>query len=153
MAASVTDRIRIGTDVLMASLLAHKRGLPLAHLGAGQRRELSSRSGDTNAVVIDRLSDVLYTPTLKSHYTLYKGLILASHLNTIEFHRHLRRGWRDRAGLPIYNAASSHCPTADGWTPCGLSSADIVTKWAEVLPRQRSTDATPTRCGWWFVPT
>jgi UDP-N-acetylglucosamine 2-epimerase len=62
----------IGNDVLMASLLANKRGLPLARLGAGQRRELQSRNGDTNAVIIDRLADVLYTPTLKTHYTLYK---------------------------------------------------------------------------------
>jgi UDP-N-acetylglucosamine 2-epimerase len=62
----------IGNDVLMASVLANKRELPLARLGAGQRRELQSRNGDTNAALIDRLSDVLYTPTLKTHYTLYK---------------------------------------------------------------------------------
>jgi putative secretion ATPase (PEP-CTERM system associated) len=62
----------IGNDVLMASLLANKREIPLARLGAGQRRDLQSRNGDTNAVLIDRLSDVLYTPTLKTHYTLYK---------------------------------------------------------------------------------
>jgi putative secretion ATPase (PEP-CTERM system associated) len=69
-----------GNDVLMSSLLANKRGLPLAHLGAGQRRELQSRSGDTNAVLIDRLSDVLYTPTLKAHYTLYKEGISADRM-------------------------------------------------------------------------
>jgi putative secretion ATPase (PEP-CTERM system associated) len=62
----------IGNDVLMASLLANKRAIPLARLGAGQRRDLQSRNGDTNAALIDRLSDVLYTPTLKTHYTLYK---------------------------------------------------------------------------------
>ena len=67
-------------DVLIGSLLANKRGLPLAHLGAGQRRELQSRHGDTNAVVIDRLSDVLYTPTLKAHYTLYKEGISADRM-------------------------------------------------------------------------
>jgi UDP-N-acetylglucosamine 2-epimerase (non-hydrolysing) len=70
----------IGTDVLMASLLANKRGIPLAHLGAGHRREVPSRHGDTNAVVIDRLSEVLYTPTLKSHYTLYKEGIAADRM-------------------------------------------------------------------------
>jgi len=59
-------------DVLVCSLLANKRALPLAHLGAGLRREVRSHNGDTNAIVIDRLSDVLYTPTLKAHYTLYK---------------------------------------------------------------------------------
>jgi len=59
-------------EVVTGSLLANKRGLPLAHVGAGQRRELQSRHGDTNAALIDRLSEVLYTATLKAHYTLYK---------------------------------------------------------------------------------
>jgi UDP-N-acetylglucosamine 2-epimerase len=67
-------------DVLICSLLAHKRGLALAHMGAGQRREIQSRQGDTNAVLIDRLSDVLYTPTLKTHYTLYKEGISADRM-------------------------------------------------------------------------
>ena len=66
--------------MLTASLLANKRGIPLAHLGAGHRRDLASRAGDTNAVLIDRLSDVLYTPTLKSHYTLYKEGIAADRM-------------------------------------------------------------------------
>jgi len=69
-----------GTDVLMGSLLAHKIGLPLAHLGAGQRHNIASRHGDTDAVLIDRLSDILYTPTLKSHYTLYKEGIAADRM-------------------------------------------------------------------------
>jgi putative secretion ATPase (PEP-CTERM system associated) len=62
----------IGNDVLIASVLANKSAIPLARLGGGQRRDIQSRNGDTNAVLIDRLSDVLYTPTLKTHYTLYK---------------------------------------------------------------------------------
>ncbi len=70
----------IGTDILMGSLLANKHGIPLAHVGAGQRREIGSRSGDSNAMVIDRLSEVLYTPTLKSHYTLYKEGIPADRM-------------------------------------------------------------------------
>jgi UDP-N-acetylglucosamine 2-epimerase (non-hydrolysing) len=69
-----------GDDLLVSSLIAHKRALPLAHLGAGLRRELQSRSGDTNAMVIDRLSDVLYTATLKAHYTLYKEGISADRM-------------------------------------------------------------------------
>ena len=77
-----TAMLTFGTnnDALIGSLLANKRGLPLAHLGAGQRRELQSRHGDTNAVVIDRLSDVLYTATLKAHYTLYKEGISADRM-------------------------------------------------------------------------
>ncbi len=70
----------IGTDIVVGSLLANKRGIALAHLGAGQRREVASRNGDTNAMVIDRLSEVLYTPTLKSHYTLYKEGIAADRM-------------------------------------------------------------------------
>jgi general secretion pathway protein A len=70
----------IGTDVVVGSLLAHKRGVALAHLGAGQRREVASYHGDTNAIVIDRLSEVLYTPTLKAHYTLYKEGIAADRM-------------------------------------------------------------------------
>jgi general secretion pathway protein A len=70
----------IGTDVLMGSLVANKRGVALAHLGAGHRRDIASRCGDTNAVLIDRLCDVLYTPTLKSHYTLYKEGISADRM-------------------------------------------------------------------------
>jgi general secretion pathway protein A len=62
----------ISDDVLVGSLLAYKRAIPLARLGAGQRRDVPSRIGDTNAIVIDRLADVLYTPSLKTHYTLYK---------------------------------------------------------------------------------
>jgi general secretion pathway protein A len=62
----------ISDDVVVGSLLAHQRAIPLARLGAGQRRDVQSRVGDTNAIVIDRLADVLYTPTLKTHYTLYK---------------------------------------------------------------------------------
>jgi putative secretion ATPase (PEP-CTERM system associated) len=69
-----------GDDVLMSSLLANKRGLPLAHLGSGQRRDIQSSNGDTNAVLIDRLSDVLYTSTLKAHYTLYKEGISADRM-------------------------------------------------------------------------
>lgn len=68
------------SDVLMGSLLANKRGIALAHLGAGRRREVASRHGDTNAMLIDRLSEVLYTPTLKSHYTLYKEGIAADRM-------------------------------------------------------------------------
>jgi general secretion pathway protein A len=69
-----------GTDIVVGSLLANKRGVPLAHLGSGQRREIVSRNGDTNAMLIDRLSEVLYTPTLKSHYTLYKEGIAADRM-------------------------------------------------------------------------
>jgi UDP-N-acetylglucosamine 2-epimerase len=52
--------------------LASKRGIPVARLGAGQRRDMQTLTCDLNAVLIDRMSEVLYTPMLKTHYTLYR---------------------------------------------------------------------------------
>ncbi|MFO1217384.1 MAG: XrtA/PEP-CTERM system-associated ATPase [Burkholderiaceae bacterium] len=58
--------------VLSCVYLASKRGLPLARLGAGHRREMQDHGCDLNAVILDRMSEVLYTPMLKTHYTLYR---------------------------------------------------------------------------------
>jgi UDP-N-acetylglucosamine 2-epimerase len=61
------------SDAVMSCVyLASKRGLPLARLGAGQRREMQDHGCDLNAVMLDRMSEVLYTPMLKTHYTLYR---------------------------------------------------------------------------------
>ncbi|MBE7418033.1 MAG: AAA family ATPase [Ideonella sp.] len=61
-----------GDAVLPCVYLASKRGIPVARLGAGQRRDMQTLSCDLNAVLIDRMSEVLYTPMLKTHYTLYR---------------------------------------------------------------------------------
>jgi putative secretion ATPase (PEP-CTERM system associated) len=61
-----------GDAVMSCVYLASKRGLPLARLGAGQRREMQDHGCDLNAVMLDRMSEVLYTPMLKTHYTLYR---------------------------------------------------------------------------------
>jgi UDP-N-acetylglucosamine 2-epimerase (non-hydrolysing) len=66
-----------GDEVLSCVHLASKRGLPLVRLGAGQRRQMRSIAGDLNAMLLDRMSDILYTPTLKMHYTLYREGISA----------------------------------------------------------------------------
>lgn len=61
------------SDAIMSCVyLASKRGIQLARLGAGQRREMQDHACDLNAVMLDRMSEVLYTPMLKTHYTLYR---------------------------------------------------------------------------------
>jgi len=61
------------SDAIMSCVyLASKRGMPLARLGAGQRREMQDHGRDLNAVMLDRMSEVLYTPMLKTHYALYR---------------------------------------------------------------------------------
>ena len=58
--------------VLSCVYVASKRGMPLARLGAGHRREMQDHGCDLNAIMLDRMSEVLYTPMLKTHYTLYR---------------------------------------------------------------------------------
>jgi putative secretion ATPase (PEP-CTERM system associated) len=67
-------------DVLSCVHLASKRGIALARLGAGQRRDMQTLSCDLNAVVMDRMSEVLYTPMLKTHYRLYREGIPADRM-------------------------------------------------------------------------
>jgi UDP-N-acetylglucosamine 2-epimerase (non-hydrolysing) len=66
--------------VLAGVYLASKRGVSLARLGAGQRREMQTLTCDLNAVMMDRMSEVLYTPMLKTHYTLYREGISANRM-------------------------------------------------------------------------
>jgi len=61
-----------GDAVLPCVYLASKRGIPVGRLGAGHRRDMQTLGCDLNAVLIDRMSEVLYTPMLKTHYTLYR---------------------------------------------------------------------------------
>jgi putative secretion ATPase (PEP-CTERM system associated) len=61
-----------GDAIVPCVYLASQRGVPLARLGAGQRRDMQTLTCDLNAVLIDRMSAVLYTPMLKTHYTLYR---------------------------------------------------------------------------------
>jgi general secretion pathway protein A len=67
-------------DVLSCCLLASKRAIPLARLGAGTRRDAFPLVSEVNQVLMDRLSAVLYTPMLKAHYTLYKEGISAERM-------------------------------------------------------------------------
>jgi len=70
----------ISDAVLTCALLSSKHGLPLGRLGAGRRREMQTLTCDLNAAILDRMSEVLYTPTLKTHYTLYREGIPASRM-------------------------------------------------------------------------
>lgn len=70
----------ISDAVLSGIYLSSKRGLPLGRLGAGQRRDMQTLTCDLNAVMADRMSEVLYTPTLKTHYTLYREGIPAGRM-------------------------------------------------------------------------
>jgi UDP-N-acetylglucosamine 2-epimerase len=70
----------ISDAILTSAYLVSKRGIPLGRLGAGQRREMQTLTCDLNAVIMDRMAEVLYTPTLKTHYTLYREGIPASRM-------------------------------------------------------------------------
>ena len=59
-------------SVLMCTLLANKRGVPVLRLDAGQRNTGGSASAEMNGVLIDRLADALYTNKLLTYYTLYR---------------------------------------------------------------------------------
>lgn len=67
-------------ELLISCLLSSKRSIPLARLGAGQRRDMQSLSSDANVILMDRMSEVLFTPYLKTHYTLYKEGIPADRM-------------------------------------------------------------------------
>jgi len=70
----------VNDPVLNCTYLACKRGLPLARLGAGQRRDMQLLDGDLNAVLMDRMAEILYTPLLKTHYALYREGIPAERM-------------------------------------------------------------------------
>jgi len=59
-------------SVLMCTLLANKRGVPVLRLDAGQRSTGGSSSAEMNGVLIDRVADALYTNKLLTYYTLYR---------------------------------------------------------------------------------
>jgi len=84
----VLDRLRppavivtgIGNSILTCAGLVSRRGLPLVRLGAGQRRDMQTLACDLNAVLMDRMAEILYTPLLKAHYTLYREGISADRM-------------------------------------------------------------------------
>ena len=76
--------ISSGTDdvVLACTLLARKRGLPVLRLDAGQHRA----NGDPeqlNAVLLDRMADELFTPTMADSHTLIREGIASERVQCI----------------------------------------------------------------------
>lgn len=57
--------------VLTAALAARKRGVRLLRIDAGQRSN-GAEEPDLNALLIERMSDVLFTNKLTAHYALYR---------------------------------------------------------------------------------
>ncbi len=57
---------------LACCLLAHKRGTRLVRTGSGRRGGPRALASDTNAVLIERICDVLYTDSTEDFYTLYR---------------------------------------------------------------------------------
>ena len=57
---------------LACSLLAHKRGTRLLRTGSGRRGGARADMSETNAVLIERLCDVLYTDSAEDFYALYR---------------------------------------------------------------------------------
>jgi UDP-N-acetylglucosamine 2-epimerase len=66
--------------VLTCALVAGKARMPLGRLGAGQRIGSQRHATDLNAALVDRMSDILYTPMLKTHYALYREGIAAERM-------------------------------------------------------------------------
>ncbi|MEQ1693727.1 MAG: UDP-N-acetylglucosamine 2-epimerase [Gemmatimonas sp.] len=57
---------------LACGLLAHKRGVRLVQTGSGRRGGSRAEVGDTNAVLVERLCDVLYTDSAEDFYALFR---------------------------------------------------------------------------------
>ena len=58
--------------VLACCLLARKHGLLVGRFDAGTRQAVGADEFRLNAVLLDRLADVLYTDRLSVHYSLYR---------------------------------------------------------------------------------
>jgi UDP-N-acetylglucosamine 2-epimerase len=61
-----------GDGVLAGALAARKRGIRLLRIEAGQRLSDGDEAGDLNALLVERMADVLFTSKLTAHYTLYR---------------------------------------------------------------------------------
>ena len=57
---------------LACSLVARKRGFPLLRGGAGRRSAAPASNGATNAALIEKVSNVLYTDSSEAFYALYR---------------------------------------------------------------------------------
>jgi|GEM_PF-1452761 len=72
-----------GDAVLACSLVAVKRGLPLLRVDAGVRGTHRPATDELNAVLMDRIAEVLFTSKLTAHYTLYREGIASSRVHCV----------------------------------------------------------------------
>ena len=117
---------------LACSLLTRKRGLRLLRAGAGRRGAYAGSSGENNAVLIEKMSDVLYTDSTESFYALYREGI---HLDRVHSVGSLSREMLDLALSTWHDAAaqSSPAPSADPAQRAGVYgvlSVDLRTGFA-----------------------
>ena len=72
------------TDAVLAcSLVALKRNIPLLRMDAGVRGAQRDPAVELNAVLLDRMADVLYTSKLTAHYTLYREGIASTRVHCV----------------------------------------------------------------------
>lgn len=69
--------------VLACALTAHKKGVALLRADAGVRDPQEEEADRLNAVLLDRLADLVYTGSLTSHYTLYREGISSARVQCV----------------------------------------------------------------------
>ncbi|TXH57818.1 MAG: NACHT domain-containing protein [Burkholderiaceae bacterium] len=77
--------ITLGTsdDAVLCGLLANKSGVPLVRADAGRLQRGFRESMQANAVVLDRIADVLYADSLVSYHALHKAGVAAGKLQCV----------------------------------------------------------------------
>ncbi len=68
---------------LAFSLVARKAGVPLLRLGAGRRIGGRSANGESNAALIEKISNILYTDSSEAFYALYREGIRLDHVHSV----------------------------------------------------------------------
>jgi general secretion pathway protein A len=108
------------------SLLAHKRGARLLRTGSGRRGGTRAQVSDTNAVLIERICDVLYTDSTEDFYALYREGIRLDRVHSVGS---LSREMLDLALSALRDTHTSLEPTPgiDPWVgsqPHGMVAID-----------------------------
>ena len=68
---------------LAISLVARKAGIPLLRLGAGRRIDSRGANGESNAALIEKISNILYTDSSEAFYALYREGIRLDHVHSV----------------------------------------------------------------------
>ncbi|PPE69166.1 UDP-N-acetylglucosamine 2-epimerase [Caldimonas thermodepolymerans] len=130
-----------GDAVLACSLVAVKRGLPLLRVDAGVRGTHRPATDELNAVLMDRIAEVLFTSKLTAHYTLYREGIASSRVHCVgSLMENVLHVALERAMSPEQALASAAVPDdclrqPQGYllVTLGLSGPDPARELREVL--------------------